>query len=78
MNDTTSPPNDTTPPLGKRAARREAKLKAAEVLQNLIMDGEFEESAKPLIWNFIDGLRKQKKKRNAAALTPPVAPDPPT
>lgn len=46
--------------MGKRAARREAKLKAASVLQNLIMDGEFEESAKPLIWSFIDKLRAQR------------------
>lgn len=51
-------------PLGKRAARREAKLKAAAVLQNLIMDGEFEESAKPLIWSFIDKLRAQSGKRH--------------
>jgi hypothetical protein len=56
-------------PLGKRAARRQAKLKAAEALQNLIMDGIFEETAKPLIWSFIDKLRAQRGKRHNAALS---------
>ena len=56
-------------PMGKRAARRIAKLKAAVVLRNLIMDGEFEDHAIPMIWSFINKLRAQKENRHNAGLT---------
>lgn len=56
--------SDLVVPLGKRAARREAKLKAANTIQNMIMDGDFDDQALPLIWKFIDKLRAQSGKRH--------------
>ena len=44
-----------------------AKLKAATILQNLIMDGEFEDQVKPVIWKFIDKLRAKTSRPSATS-----------